>query len=105
MNLARRRPWTNAFSREALCTRVLESYRASIRVQKPRLAVANLVRVIDATLAPFRQAGFYTAAQRQLAEAIDGLSHFASAALSRGNRIGGCTSAGLRARPNPIAHA
>lgn len=35
---------------------------------------------------------------------IDGLGHFASAALSRGSRIGGCMSGGLRSPPKPIAH-
>ena len=42
MNLARRRPWTNAVWTEALRTRTLERRRASIRVKKPRLAAFNL---------------------------------------------------------------
>lgn len=69
MNLARRRPWTNAFSTEALCTRILECYRASIRVQKLRLAVADLARIINATLAPSDKQGFHATTLRQLAEA------------------------------------
>ncbi|WP_426422632.1 hypothetical protein [Bradyrhizobium genosp. A] len=69
MNLARRRPWTNAFSTEAPCTRILERHRASIRVQKPRLAVANLTRIIDATLALSDKQGFHATTPRQLAEA------------------------------------
>jgi hypothetical protein len=38
VDLARRRLWTNAFSMEALYTRILERHRASIRVQKQRLS-------------------------------------------------------------------
>lgn len=68
MNLARRRPWTNAFSTEALCTRIPECYRASIRVQKPRLAVANLTR-ISGTLALSNKQGFHAITLRQLAQA------------------------------------
>jgi AcrR family transcriptional regulator len=73
VNLARRRPWKNAFSTEALCTRILERHRASIRVQKPRLAVANLARIIDATLTLSNKQGFHATTLRQLAEA-SGLS-------------------------------
>ncbi|MBP1061721.1 AcrR family transcriptional regulator [Bradyrhizobium japonicum] len=73
MNLARRRPWTNAFSTEALCTRILERHRDSIRVQKPRLAVANLARIIGATLTLSNKQGFHATTLRQLAEA-SGLS-------------------------------
>jgi AcrR family transcriptional regulator len=73
VNLARRRPWTNAFSTEALCTRILERHRASIRVQKPRLAVANLARIIGATLTLSNKQGFHATTLRQLAEA-SGLS-------------------------------
>lgn len=69
MNLARRRPWTNAFSTEALCTRIPDCYRASIRVQKPRLAVANLTRIISGTLALSDKQGFHATGLRQLAEA------------------------------------
>lgn len=69
MNLARRRPWTNAFSTEALCTRIPECYRASIRVQKPRLAVANLTRIISGTLALSNKQGFHAITLRQLAQA------------------------------------
>ncbi|WP_035970785.1 hypothetical protein [Bradyrhizobium sp. WSM3983] len=72
MNLARRRPWTNAFSTEALCTRILERHRASIRVQKPRLAVANLARITGATLALSDKHSFHATTLRQLAE-ISGL--------------------------------
>ncbi len=73
MNLARRRSWKNAFSTEALCTRILERHRASIRVQKPRLAVANLTRIIGATLTLSNKQGFHATTLRQLAEA-SGLS-------------------------------
>src|SRR6185312_6542478 len=73
VNLARRRPWTNAFSTEALCMRILERHRASIRVQKPRIAVANLTRIIGATLTLSNKQGFHATTLRQLAEA-SGLS-------------------------------
>lgn len=116
MNLARRRPWTNAFSTEALCTRIPECYRASIRVQKPRLAVVNLARIIDATLALSDKQGFHATGLRQLAEAwhvkrgmsidgcIDGVGNFVSTALSSGSRISGYAPARLRSRPKPMAH-
>lgn len=35
---------------------------------------------------------------------IDGVGNFVSAALSRGNRSTGRTSAGTRARPKQMAH-
>jgi TetR/AcrR family transcriptional regulator, cholesterol catabolism regulator len=68
VNLARRRSWTSEFSTEAPCARILERYRASVRVQKPRLAVANLARIIDATLTLSRKQGFHATLLRQLAE-------------------------------------
>lgn len=73
MHFARQRPWTNAFSMEALCARILERHRDSVRVQKPRLAVANLARIIGATLMLSNKQGFHATTLRQLAEA-SGLS-------------------------------
>lgn len=73
MDLARRRPLANSFSMEALCARILERHRDSVRVQKPRLAVANLARIIGATLTLSNKQGFHATTLRQLAEA-SGLS-------------------------------
>jgi AcrR family transcriptional regulator len=73
VNFARQRPWANAFSTEALCARILERHRDSVRVQKTRLAVANLSRIISATLALSNKQGFHATTLRQLAEA-SGLS-------------------------------
>ncbi len=53
--------------------RILERHRDSIRVQKPQLAVANLVRIISATLTLSNKQGFHATTLRQLAEA-SGLS-------------------------------
>ncbi len=50
MQVARQRPWAYAVTTEALCARILERHRTAIRVQKAEVAVANLVRIIDATL-------------------------------------------------------
>lgn len=69
MNLARRRPSTDGFSTEALCTRILERHRASIRVLKPRLAVPNLARIIGAPLTLSSKQGSHAPTLRQLAEA------------------------------------
>ncbi|QOF75735.1 TetR/AcrR family transcriptional regulator (plasmid) [Aminobacter sp. SR38] len=58
---------------EALCARILERHRDSVRVQKPHVAVANLVRIIDATLTLSNKQGFHATSLRDLAEA-SGLS-------------------------------
>jgi AcrR family transcriptional regulator len=73
VDLARQAPWPNAFSTEVLCARILERHRDSVRVQKTRLAVANLARIISATLALSNKQGFHATTLRQLAEA-SGLS-------------------------------
>ncbi len=73
VSFARHRLGTDAFSTEALCARILERHRDSIRVQKTRLAVANLARIINATLTLSNRQGFHATTLRQLAEA-SGLS-------------------------------
>jgi TetR/AcrR family transcriptional regulator, cholesterol catabolism regulator len=73
VNFARQRPLANAFSTEALCTRILERHRDSIRVQKSQLAVANLGRIIAATLKLSNKHGFHATTLRELAKA-SGLS-------------------------------
>ena len=73
MNFASHRQWSSAFSTEALCTRILERHRDSVRVQKPHVAVANLVRIIEATLKLSNRQGFHATSLRDLAQA-SGLS-------------------------------
>jgi AcrR family transcriptional regulator len=73
LGLARQRPGINAFAMEVLCARILERHRDSIKVQKPRLAVPNLTRIIGATLTLSNKHGFHATTLRQLAEA-SGLS-------------------------------
>jgi len=67
------RQWSSAFSTEALCARILERHRDSVRVQKPHVAVANLVRIIEATLKLSNRQGFHATSLRDLAQA-SGLS-------------------------------
>ncbi|WP_249148142.1 TetR/AcrR family transcriptional regulator [Bradyrhizobium jicamae] len=64
---------TAAFAMDALCARILERHRDSIKVQKPHLAVPNLTRIIGATLTLSNKHGFHATTLRQLAEA-SGLS-------------------------------
>lgn len=73
MNFAGHRQWTAAFSTEALCGRILERHRGTVRVQKPHVAVANLARIIEATLKLSNKQGFHATSLRDLAQA-SGLS-------------------------------
>ena len=73
MNFARHRPLANAFSTEALCAHILDRHRDSVRVQKTHLAVANLARIINATLKLSNKRGFHATTLRELAKA-SGLS-------------------------------
>jgi len=70
---AKQRQWSAAFSMEALCLRILERHRDTIRVQKPHIAVANLARIIEATLKLSNKQGFHATSLRDLARA-SGLS-------------------------------
>lgn len=58
---------------EALCARILERHRDAISVRKPHLAVANLARIIEATLKLSNRQGFHATTLRDLAKA-SGLS-------------------------------
>ncbi|MGE5157160.1 MAG: TetR/AcrR family transcriptional regulator [Gemmatimonas sp.] len=69
MNFARPRPWANALSAEALCARILDRHRDSVRVQKTHLAVTNLARIINATLKLSNKRGFHATTLRELAKA------------------------------------
>lgn len=73
MDFVKQRQWSSDFSTEALCTRILERHRDSVRVQKPHVAVANLVRIIEATLKLSNRQGFHATSLRDLAQA-SGLS-------------------------------
>ena len=73
MNFARHRPWTGSVSTEALCARILARHREAVRVRNANLAVANLARIIDATLKLSNRNGFHATSLRDLAKA-SGLS-------------------------------
>ena len=59
MNFARHRPWTGSVSTEALCARILVRHREAVRVRNADLAVANLARIIEATLKLSIRRGFH----------------------------------------------
>lgn len=73
MNDASQKQWSTAYSTEALCARILERHRSTVRVQKPHVAVANLARIIEATLKLSNRQGFHATTLRDLAQA-SGLS-------------------------------
>jgi AcrR family transcriptional regulator len=64
---------SGAFSNERLCKRIFERHRATIKIQKPRVAIANLVRIIEATLRLSNRHGFHAMTLRELAK-TSGLS-------------------------------
>jgi AcrR family transcriptional regulator len=70
--MSQKQRWA-AYSTEALCARILERHRSAVRVQKPRVAVANLARIIEATLKLSNRKGFHATSLRDLARA-SGLS-------------------------------
>ncbi len=55
-------------SMEALCARILERHAATIRVKKPAVAVANLVRIVETTLTLANRKGFHSMSLRDLAD-------------------------------------
>lgn len=65
--------WASALSTETLCQRIFERHRDAIRVQKPHVAVANLARIVEATLTLSNRQGFHATSLRDLAQA-SGLS-------------------------------
>jgi len=73
VNFARPRPWAGSVSTEVLCARILERHRDVVRVRKPSLAVANLARIVDATLKLSNKQGFHATSLRDLAK-VSGLS-------------------------------
>lgn len=60
-------------SPEEMCRDILDRHRDTVRVQKPVVAVANLVRIITATLEAANRDGFSSMSLRTLAES-SGLS-------------------------------
>lgn len=55
------------YSSEGLCARIFERHRDRIKVQKPRIAVANLARIITAALDLANRQGFHATTLRDLA--------------------------------------
>ncbi len=73
MNLTSPERSLEAFSDEAICARILGRHRDAVSVQKQHLAVANLARIIQATLKLSNKQGFHATTLRDLAKA-SGLS-------------------------------
>mgnify|MGYP003633025247 CR=1 FL=1 len=61
------------YSSEALCTRMYRRHSATIKVQKEAVAVANLVRICEATLKLANEKGFHAASLRDLSR-VSGIS-------------------------------
>ena len=57
------------FSAQASCARILERHRDTIEVRKDHVAIANLVRIIEATLKLSNTKGFHATSMRDLAKA------------------------------------
>ncbi|WP_210483423.1 TetR/AcrR family transcriptional regulator [Microvirga antarctica] len=56
------------FSLEAICTRMLERHRKTIRTQKPHVAVTKLMRIVETTLTLANRKGFHSMSLRDLAQ-------------------------------------
>lgn len=59
---------TYDLSMEALCRRILARHQSTIRVRKPDTAVANLIRIVETTLAVANRKGFHSMSLRDLSE-------------------------------------
>ena len=55
-------------SMEALCARMLERHKATIRIRKPAVAIVNLARIVDTTLTLANAKGFHSMSLRDLTE-------------------------------------
>jgi TetR/AcrR family transcriptional regulator, cholesterol catabolism regulator len=55
------------FSLKAICTRMLERHRDTIRTQKPHIAIAKLMPIIQTTLTLANRKGFHSMSLRDLA--------------------------------------
>lgn len=67
------RPWAASVTMEALCARISERHGDVIRIRKDHVVVANLARIIEATLKLSNRKGFHATSLRDLADA-SGLS-------------------------------
>ncbi|WP_238123775.1 MULTISPECIES: TetR/AcrR family transcriptional regulator [unclassified Xanthobacter] len=65
----RRPPASADYSLEGLCGRIYERHRDTIKVQKPRVAVANLARIVEAVLTLSNRQGFHATSLRDLSRA------------------------------------
>ncbi|MBC7282194.1 TetR/AcrR family transcriptional regulator [Hoeflea sp.] len=61
------------YSNEALCKRMYRRHSATIKVQKEAVAVANLVRICEATLKLSNEKGFHASSLRDLSR-VSGIS-------------------------------
>lgn len=68
-----RAPLTARYTSEFLCQRIFARHAARIRVKKPHVGVANLVRIVEAFLKLATTKGFHATSLRDLAQA-SGLS-------------------------------
>ncbi|MFG1297810.1 TetR/AcrR family transcriptional regulator [Xanthobacter variabilis] len=69
-----RRPAPGAdYALEALCGRIYERHRDTIKVQKPHVAVANLARIVEAVLTLSNRQGFHATTLRDLSR-VAGIS-------------------------------
>lgn len=106
MDLGGRGGREHAFSTAAACARILERYRDSIDIRKDHVAVANLVRIIEATLKLSNKNGFHATSLRDLAKA-SGLSmgglyaYFANKTMLLSMIIGEVTSATIEVLKSP----
>jgi len=93
-------------STEALCAHILARHRDTIRVQKPHIAIANLARIIEATLRLSNKQGFHATTLRDLAQA-SGLSmgalysYFGSKEALLGMILGEVSAAAIEAMAEP----
>jgi len=69
LNDDRRLPGGGDYSLNALCRRIYERHRETIKVQKPHVAVANLARIVEAVLALSNRQGFHATTLRDLSRA------------------------------------
>lgn len=69
MNEERRPSAGTDYALEALCGRIYERHRDTIKVRKPRVAVANLARIVDAVLTLSNRQGFHATTLRDLSRA------------------------------------
>jgi len=65
----RQKPILGDFSTEALCARILERHRDTVRVQKDHVAIRKLSMIVDAVLDLSNRQGFHATSLRDLSTA------------------------------------